>query len=49
MATAETVILRENLRRLKDEKRIAEYQAIVAAEGSGLGMPTDNAVQATAR
>ena len=30
--TAQDVILRENLKRLNDEKRLAQYQAIVAAE-----------------
>jgi hypothetical protein len=34
--TAQDVILRENLTRLKDEKRLAQYQAIVAAEASFL-------------
>lgn len=33
---AQEVILRENLKRLKDEKQIAEYQGIVAAEGGSL-------------
>ena len=36
VATAEDVILRENLRRLGDAQRIAQYEAIVAAENEGL-------------
>jgi hypothetical protein len=36
VATAEDVILRENLKRLGDAARIKEYEAIVAAEGRGL-------------
>ncbi len=34
--TAENVILRENLRLLGDKERLAEYNAIVAAENGGL-------------
>ena len=34
--TAENAILRENLRRLGDEQRLAEYQAIVKAESASL-------------
>ena len=37
VATADDVILRENLRRLGDAKRVAEYEAIAAAEGLPLG------------
>jgi hypothetical protein len=36
VATAEDVILRENLKRLGDATRIAAYEAIVVAEGRGL-------------
>jgi hypothetical protein len=35
--TAQEVILRENLKRLKDEKRLDDYQTIVAAESGSLG------------
>lgn len=34
--TAENIILRENLRLLDDKERLAEYEAIVKAENSGL-------------
>jgi len=34
--TAQDVILRENLKRLGDDERLAQYQAIVAAEGTTL-------------
>jgi hypothetical protein len=34
--TAQNVILRENLKRLADEKKLAQYQAIVAAESGSL-------------
>ncbi len=34
--TAQDAILRENLKRLDDKERLAEYQAIVAAEASSL-------------
>jgi hypothetical protein len=37
--TAQDVILRENLKRLGDQKRLAQFAAIVAAEG-GLLSPT---------
>jgi hypothetical protein len=37
--TAENVILRENLKRLGDAKRLAQYDAIVAAESTSLAMP----------
>jgi hypothetical protein len=36
VAMAEDVVLRENLKRLGDANRIAQYDAIVAAEGRGL-------------
>jgi hypothetical protein len=36
VATAEDVILRENLRRLGDATRLAQYEAIAAAEAMGL-------------
>lgn len=49
VATAEGVILRENLRRLGDAKRLAEYQAIVAAENAGLETPTGAAGPAASR
>ena len=34
--TAQDVILRENLKRLDDQKLLAQYQAIVAAEATSL-------------
>src|SRR5258705_6003241 len=34
--TAQDVIRRENLKRLDDQKRLAQYQAIVAAEATTL-------------
>ncbi len=34
--TAEDVILRENLKRLDDQKQLAQYRTIVAAEATGL-------------
>jgi hypothetical protein len=37
LRAAQDVILRENLKRLKDEKLLAEYQAIVTAESGFLG------------
>jgi hypothetical protein len=40
--TAEDVILRENLKRLGDHKRIAQYEAIVAAESTALRTPTSS-------
>jgi hypothetical protein len=49
IATAEDVILRENLLRLGNAKRIAEYEAIVAAESAGLGMAGERTVQPTGR
>jgi hypothetical protein len=36
VATAEDIILRENLRRLGDAQRMAQYEAIVAAESGGI-------------
>jgi hypothetical protein len=45
VATAEDVILRENLRRLGDAALMAQYGAIVAAEGAGLGAPAESAAQ----
>jgi hypothetical protein len=49
VGTADEVILRENLRRLGDQQRIAQYEAIVAAEATSLRTPTPTAVQATGR
>jgi hypothetical protein len=40
VATAEDVILRENLRRLGNAQKFAEYEAIVAAESGGLTAAT---------
>jgi hypothetical protein len=39
LRTAEDVILRENLKRLGDRNRIAQYEAIVAAESTSLRPP----------
>jgi hypothetical protein len=45
--TAEDVILRENLKRLGDRNRIAQYEAIVAAETTSLRKPEPTSLQAT--
>jgi hypothetical protein len=45
--TAEDVILRENLKRLGDEKRLAQYEAIVAAESASLRRPEPSSLQAS--
>jgi hypothetical protein len=45
--TTEDVILRENLKRLGDSKRIAQYEAIVAAESTSLRRTEPNDLQAT--
>jgi hypothetical protein len=47
VATAEDVILRENLQRMGDEARMAQYQALVAAESSTLGVASKGPVTAT--
>jgi hypothetical protein len=46
LRTAEDVILRENLKRLGDRKRLAQYEAIVAAESTSLQMPEPRSPQA---
>jgi hypothetical protein len=45
--TAEDVILRENLKRLGDRNRIAQYEAIVAAESTSLRRLEPTSLQAT--
>ena len=47
--TAEDVILRENLKRLKDEKRLAQYQAIVAAESGTLHQADETTTPSAAK
>jgi hypothetical protein len=49
VATAEDVILRENLQRLGDAAKIAQYEAIVAAESTTLGAAADGAAPAAVR
>jgi hypothetical protein len=49
LRTAEDVILRENLRRLGDEKRLNQYKAIVAAESTSLHTPTARTQPAAVR
>jgi hypothetical protein len=45
--TAEDVILRENLKRLNDQKRLAQYNAIAAAEATSLAVPSAGSRSAT--
>ncbi len=47
--TAEDVILRENLQRLKDEKRLAQYQTIVAAESGTLHQADETTTPSAAK
>jgi hypothetical protein len=49
LRTTEDVILRENLKRLRDQRRLAQYEAIVAAESSALGSAAPSAPRAAAR
>jgi hypothetical protein len=49
LRTAEDVILRENLRRLGDQKRLDQYKAIVAAESTSLRTQTRTAERAADR
>ncbi len=49
VATAEEVILRENLRRLGDANKLAQYAAIAAAEAETLGIPAATAAPAARR
>jgi hypothetical protein len=47
--TTEDVILRENLRRLGDERRLAQYEALVAAESTSLVTPESSLERAAVR
>jgi hypothetical protein len=47
--TTEDVILRENLKRLGDSKRIAQYEAIVAAESTSFRKPNANTPRTAGR
>lgn len=49
VATAQEVLLRENLRRLGDATKLAQYAAIVAAEAGTLGVPAATAGPAARR
>jgi hypothetical protein len=49
LRTAEDVILRENLKRLGDQNRLAQYKAIVAAESTSLRTPQPSAPRAAVR
>jgi hypothetical protein len=47
--TTEDVILRENLKRLGDQRRLVQYEAIVALESASLGTPEPSVNRAAAR
>jgi hypothetical protein len=49
LRTTEDVILRENLKRLGDERRLAQYGALVAAESTSLGVPEPSPQRAAVR
>jgi hypothetical protein len=49
LRTTEDVILRENLKLLGDQRRLAQYEALVAAESTSLGTPEPAAQRAAVR